>query len=44
MDTISAILLGALNVPVSLLFCGFVRKVFFRDRQVGNEAPGLFFA
>ncbi len=32
MDSISAMLLGVLNVPVFLLFCRFVRRVFFRDR------------
>ncbi len=33
MDTISIVLLGALNLPVFLLFCRFVRRVFFRDRR-----------
>jgi hypothetical protein len=33
MDVITVILLGALNLPVFFLFCRFVRKVFFRDRQ-----------
>jgi hypothetical protein len=33
MDNISLVLLGALNLPVFLLFCRFVRRVFFRDRQ-----------
>ncbi len=33
MGIISVILLGALNVPVFLLFCRFVRRVFSRDRQ-----------
>jgi hypothetical protein len=32
MDFISAVLLGALNVPVFVFFCRLFRRVFFRDR------------
>lgn len=33
MDSISAILLGALNTPLFLFFCRLFRRVFFKDRQ-----------
>ncbi len=32
MDTISAILLGVLNIPLFLLFCRLFQRAFFRDR------------
>ena len=33
MDAVSAILLGALNVPIFLFFCRLFRKVFFSEHR-----------